>query len=188
MRDREKYRSKRDKTRNVSRQQKSNDDRSSFQQKHKGPAPSYVNAPIPKNIGEHYRHNSIAKPAVSLGRVVQEVRNPPTYAKCGRKYSTVCGEGSADFFKCNQTTYFMRESLKNRQGTVNGGNRVESSSVSTLDRVVPRVDTSSKGGGTNLLYALNNRKEHIKQQNVVTSMFKFFDSTIEILLFSKFQQ
>lgn len=56
----------------------------------------------------------------------------------------------------------MRESPKNRQGTVNGGNRVESSSVSTLDRVVPRVDTSSNGGRTNLLYALNNRKEHIK--------------------------
>ena len=49
LRDREEFRSKKVKTGNESGQQKGNVNRSSFQQKKKGPAPSSASAPAPRN-------------------------------------------------------------------------------------------------------------------------------------------
>uniref|UniRef100_M1D907 Gag-pol protein n=1 Tax=Solanum tuberosum TaxID=4113 RepID=M1D907_SOLTU len=53
LRDREEFKNKRAKTGNESGQQKSNANRSSFQQKQKGPAPSSASAHAPKNKVEY---------------------------------------------------------------------------------------------------------------------------------------
>ncbi|XP_049395563.1 receptor-like protein Cf-9 homolog [Solanum stenotomum] len=60
LRDREEFRSKRAKTGNESGQQKGNANRSSFQQRQRGPAPSVVRAPAPRYKG------SIPKPLWNL--------------------------------------------------------------------------------------------------------------------------
>ncbi|KAK6776197.1 hypothetical protein RDI58_027198 [Solanum bulbocastanum] len=65
LRDREEFKNKRAKTRNESGQQKINANRSSFQQKQKGPAPSFASAPALKNKGEYNSQNFIAKPTYS---------------------------------------------------------------------------------------------------------------------------
>uniref|UniRef100_M1DZG1 Gag-pol protein n=1 Tax=Solanum tuberosum TaxID=4113 RepID=M1DZG1_SOLTU len=56
LRDREEFKSKKAKTGNESVQQKGNVNRSSFQQKKKGPAPSSASAPALRNKGEYYGH------------------------------------------------------------------------------------------------------------------------------------
>ncbi|XP_049391459.1 uncharacterized protein LOC125855810 [Solanum stenotomum] len=45
------------------------------------------------------------------------------------------------------------------QGSGNLSNRAQASSVSPLDRMVPRGATSSTGGEANRLYAINSRQE-----------------------------
>ena len=52
LRNREEFRNKRAKTGNESRQQKGNANHSSFQQRQKGPAPSFARAPVPRYRGE----------------------------------------------------------------------------------------------------------------------------------------
>ncbi|KAH0644637.1 hypothetical protein KY284_032521 [Solanum tuberosum] len=54
LRDKEEFRGKKAMTRNESGQQKSNANRSSFQQKHKGHAPSSSSAPAPRNREGHF--------------------------------------------------------------------------------------------------------------------------------------
>uniref|UniRef100_M1DVX7 Gag-pol protein n=1 Tax=Solanum tuberosum TaxID=4113 RepID=M1DVX7_SOLTU len=159
LRDREDFKNKRAKTGNESGQQKSNVNRSSFQQKQKGPAPSSASAPAPKNKGEYNDQNFRAKPAYSQGSITQKSSKPPACAKCGRNHSGICREGSTGCFKCGQSGHFMPECPKNRQGNGNGGNRAQSSSVAPPDRVAPRGATSGTSGGTNRLYAFNSRQE-----------------------------
>ncbi|WMV29198.1 hypothetical protein MTR67_022583 [Solanum verrucosum] len=52
---------------------------------------------------------------------------------------------------------FMRECPKNKQGSGNGGNRAQSSSVAPPDRAAPIRVTSGTGGGSNHLYAITSR-------------------------------
>ncbi|KAH0691243.1 hypothetical protein KY285_018431 [Solanum tuberosum] len=135
--DREKFKNKRVKTGNESGQQKSNANRSSFQQKQKAPAPLSASVPAPKN---------------------KWGSKPHTCAKCGKNHSGICCEGSTGCFKCGQSGHFMRECPKRKQGSGNGGNRAQSSSVAPPDRTAPRWATSGTGGGINLLYAINSRQ------------------------------
>ncbi|KAG5620317.1 hypothetical protein H5410_005535, partial [Solanum commersonii] len=72
LRDREEFRNKKAKTENEFGQQKGNMNRSSFQQKQKGPAPSSASAPAPKHKGYYNGHNSQnfrARPTQSQGNV-----------------------------------------------------------------------------------------------------------------------
>ncbi|KAH0720138.1 hypothetical protein KY284_005168 [Solanum tuberosum] len=87
LRDREEFKNKRAKTGNESGQQKSNANRSSFQQKQKGPAPSSASAPAPKNKSEYNSPNFRAKPAYLHGGMAQGGSKPPACAKCGRNHS-----------------------------------------------------------------------------------------------------
>uniref|UniRef100_M1DIK4 Gag-pol protein n=1 Tax=Solanum tuberosum TaxID=4113 RepID=M1DIK4_SOLTU len=108
LRDREEFTNKRDKTScNEFGQQKSNDNRSSFQQKQKGSAPSSANAPPPKNKCEYNSQNFRAKPAYSQGSMAQRGSKPPACAKCGRNHSGTCRDGSTSCFKCGQNDHFM---------------------------------------------------------------------------------
>uniref|UniRef100_M1DZA5 Gag-pol protein n=1 Tax=Solanum tuberosum TaxID=4113 RepID=M1DZA5_SOLTU len=153
---------------NESGQQKSNANRSSFQQKQKGPSPSSASTPAPRNKYEYNDQNSRAKPAYSQDSVAQGGSKPPACAKCGRNHSGICREGSTECFKCGQTGYFMRECPKNKKGNGNGGNRAQSSSVAPPDRATPRGATSGTGGGTNRLYAINSHQEQEDSPDVVT--------------------
>ena len=65
LRGREKFKKKRVKTGNVSRQQKSNVYRSSSQEKHKVTTPLSASAPAPKYKGKYYGQNSKVKTAYS---------------------------------------------------------------------------------------------------------------------------
>ncbi|KAH0650238.1 hypothetical protein KY284_030150 [Solanum tuberosum] len=155
LRDREELRNKRAKIENESGQQRGNSNRPSFQQRQKGPAPSFVRAPAPRYRGEFNVQNSKdfrASPTQSLGSVAQGSSKPPTCTKCGRNHSGICREGSIGCFKCGQNGHFMRECPKNTQG--NGGNKAQFSSIVPPDRTAPRGATSSTGGGANRLYAI----------------------------------
>ncbi|KAH0715889.1 hypothetical protein KY284_008794 [Solanum tuberosum] len=182
LRDREEFKNKRAKTGNKSGQQISNANRSSFQQKQNGPAPSSASAPAPRNKGEYNIQNYRAKPTYSHGSVAQGGSKPPACAKCGTNHSGTCREGSTGCFKCGQNGHFMRECLKNRQGNGNGGNRAESSLIAPLDRVAPREATSGTSGGTNRLYAINSHQEQEDSPDVVTGMIQVFDFTLYALL------
>uniref|UniRef100_M1DJV5 Gag-pol polyprotein n=1 Tax=Solanum tuberosum TaxID=4113 RepID=M1DJV5_SOLTU len=67
LRDKEEFKNKRAKTGNESGQQKSNANRSSFQEKQKGLAPSSASVHTPKNKCEYNSQNFRAKPVYSQG-------------------------------------------------------------------------------------------------------------------------
>ena len=185
LRDREEFRNKRAKIGNESGQQRGNSNRSSFQQRQKGPAPSFARAPAPRYRGEFNVQNSKdfrARPAQSSGSVAQGSSKPPVCAKCGRYHSGICREGSIGCFRCGQNGHFMRECPKNRQG--NGSNKAQSSSVVPPDRTAPRGATSSVGGGANRLYAITSRHEQENSLNVVTGMIKVF--AFDVTTFGEF--
>ena len=69
-----------------------------------------------------------------------------------------------------------------KQGSGNGGNRDQSSSVAPPDMAAPRGATSGADGGTNHLYALNNCQEHENSLDVVTGMIQVFDLVVYALL------
>ncbi|KAH0679012.1 hypothetical protein KY284_020097 [Solanum tuberosum] len=160
LRDREEFRNKKAKTGNESGQQKSNANRSSFQQKKKGPALSSASALSPRNKG-----NGI-----------------PACAKYGRTHSGVCRDGCTGFFKCGQNGHLMKECPKSRQGNVNRGNRAQSYSVAPPERAASRGATSGAGGGGNCLYAFTSRQEQENSPDVVTSMIKVFPFDVYALL------
>ncbi|KAH0711565.1 hypothetical protein KY289_007524 [Solanum tuberosum] len=171
------------KTGSESGQQKGNSNRSSFQQRQKGPAPSFARAPAPRYRGEFDGQNSKdfkARPAQSSGSVAQGSSKPPACAKCGRNHLGICREGSVGCFKCGQDGHFMRECPRNRQG--NGGSRAPSSSVVPPGRTTLRGATSSSGGGANRLYAITSRHEQENSPNVVTGMIKVFAFDVYALL------
>nr|XP_004234892.1 uncharacterized protein LOC101249248 [Solanum lycopersicum] len=95
---------------------------------------------------------------------------PPACAKCGKNHFGVCPEGSTSCFKCTQMGPFMRESPKNKQGSGNGGNITQYSSVAPTGRVSPRGASSGTGRGTNCLYSLNNIHEQKDSPDVFTGM------------------
>ncbi|WMV07605.1 hypothetical protein MTR67_000990 [Solanum verrucosum] len=142
LRDREEFKNKRVKTSgNESGQQKSNVNRSSFQHKQKGPAPSSASAPAPRNKCEYNSHNSQnfrARTSHSQSSKAQGGTKTPACAKCGRSHSGVCRDGATSFFKCGQNGYFVRECPKSRQSNGNESNRAQSSSVAPPDRVASR--------------------------------------------------
>ncbi|XP_015060338.1 uncharacterized protein LOC107006249 [Solanum pennellii] len=125
----------------------------------KGPALSSSSVPAPTNKGEYYSQNSRVKPTNSSGSVAQGGSKSPAYAKCGRNHIGVCHEGDGS-----------------------GGNIAQSSLVAPPDRAAPRGATSSTGGATNHLYALNNCQEHENSPDVVTGMIQVFDITVYVLL------
>jgi len=106
MRDREDFRNKKAKaTWNESRQQKSNANRSSFQHKPNGTAPSSASAPAPKKRGEFRNQNSQnfrARPTQFQGSVVQGGNGTHACVMCGRNHSRVCRDGSTGCFMCGQ--------------------------------------------------------------------------------------
>ncbi|KAH0730162.1 hypothetical protein KY289_001350 [Solanum tuberosum] len=154
LRDREEFRNKKAKIGNESGQQRSNVNRSSFQQKQKGPVPSSASAPAPRNKGGNWA---------------------PACAKCGRNHPGKCRDGSTGCFKCGQEGHFMKECPKNWQGNGNQGNIAQSSSVVLLDRHAPR-------GGENFLYAITSRQEQENSPDVVTGMIKVFTLNVYALL------
>ncbi|KAK4731609.1 hypothetical protein R3W88_024597 [Solanum pinnatisectum] len=62
LRDREKFKNKKAKAGNELGKQRNNVNRSSFQQKQKGPAPSSATAPAPRNKGNRAQSSSVAPP------------------------------------------------------------------------------------------------------------------------------
>ena len=76
----------------------------------------------------------------------------------------------------------MKECPKSRHGSGNLGSKAQSSSVASPDRMVPRGATSSTGGGTNCLYAINSRQEQEDSPDVVTGMIQVFNFNVYALL------
>ncbi|KAH0759938.1 hypothetical protein KY290_023431 [Solanum tuberosum] len=140
---------------------KINANRSSFQQKQKGPAPSSSSPPVPKNKSEYNSKNFRAKPSYSQGSMAQGGSKPSACAKRGRNHL---------------------ECPKNKQGCGNGGNKTQSSSVAPPDRAAPRVDTFGTGGGTNRLYAIISRQEQEDSPDVITGMIQVFNFNVYALL------
>ena len=98
-------------SRNASINEKSNVDRSSLQQKHKGPAPSSASAPASTKRGEFYNLNSQkfrARPVHSQSSVSQGGIETPTCAKCGRTHLGVFRDGVTGFFKNTRNNNFMK--------------------------------------------------------------------------------
>ena len=115
LRDKEEFKNKRAKTWNEFGQQKSNDNRSSFQRKQKGPAPSSASAPAPMNNSEYYGQNFRFKPAYSEDSVAQGGSKPPTCAKNGRNHFGFCCKGSTRCFNCGKTRNFIKECPNNKK-------------------------------------------------------------------------
>ncbi|KAH0642176.1 hypothetical protein KY285_034832 [Solanum tuberosum] len=185
LRDREEFRNKKAKIGNEFGQQRSNVNRSSFQQKQNGPAPSSASAPAPRNKGEYNGQNSQnfrARPAQSQGSVAQGGNWAPACAKYGRNHPGKCRDGSTGCFKCGQEGHFMKECPKNWQGNGNQENIAQSSSVASPDRAAPRGATFGTGGGANHLSAITNRQEQENSPDVVTGMIKVFTLNVYALL------
>jgi len=126
LRDREEFRNKRAKTGNESGQQKGNANRSSFQQRQRGPAPSSVSAPAPRNKSGYAGQNSQnfrARPAQSQNSIAQESNRGLACARCGRVHPGKCRQGQTGCFKCGQEGHFMKECPKNNQGSGKLGSR-----------------------------------------------------------------
>uniref|UniRef100_M1DTQ2 Gag-pol polyprotein n=1 Tax=Solanum tuberosum TaxID=4113 RepID=M1DTQ2_SOLTU len=88
LRNREEFRNKRAKTGNESGQQKGNVNRSSFQQRQRGPAPSSVSAPAPRNKSGYAGQNSQnfrAGPAQSQNSIAQESNRGLACARRGEE-------------------------------------------------------------------------------------------------------
>lgn len=64
----------------------------------------------------------------------------------------------------------MRVCPKSKKSDGNGVNRAHSSSTTPPDMAAPRGATFGSGGGTNLLYDLNNFQHKENSPNVVTGM------------------
>uniref|UniRef100_M1E173 Gag-pol polyprotein n=1 Tax=Solanum tuberosum TaxID=4113 RepID=M1E173_SOLTU len=98
LKDREEFENKRAKTSwNESGQQKSNANRSSFQHKQKGSAPSSASEPAPRNKCEYNSQNSQnfrTRPAHSQCSKAQWGTKTHACAKCGRSHSGVYHDGS----------------------------------------------------------------------------------------------
>jgi len=110
--DREEFRNKKAKIWSVSRQQRSNVNRSSFQQRQKGLAPLSACAPTPRNKFEYNSQNSKhfkTRPAQSQGSVAQRGNWAPACAKCGRNHIGKYHDSSTGCFKCGQQGHFMKE-------------------------------------------------------------------------------
>uniref|UniRef100_M1DFL9 Retrotransposon protein n=1 Tax=Solanum tuberosum TaxID=4113 RepID=M1DFL9_SOLTU len=185
LRDRKEFRSKRSKTGNESGQHKGNSNRSSFQQRQKGPVPSSARAPAPRYIAEFNGQNSKdfkARSAQSSGSVAQGGSLFPTCARCGRTHPGKYRDDQTGCFKCGQEGHFVKECPKNKQGSGNLGSRTQSSSVAPPDRTTPRGATSSTDGGANRLYAITSRHEQENSPNVITGMIKVFAFDVYALL------
>ncbi|KAH0654435.1 hypothetical protein KY290_032963 [Solanum tuberosum] len=172
LRDMEEFRNKKAKKGNESGQQISNVNRSSFQQKQKGPSPSVASAPAPRNKCEYNSQNSQyfrARPGHSQGSVAQGGNWEPACARCGRTHPGKCRDSSTGCFKCGKEGYFMKEYPKNRQ-------------VAPPDRAAPRRDTSGTGGGANQLYVITGRQEQENSPDVVIGMIKVFTLDVYALL------
>uniref|UniRef100_M1DRU7 Gag-pol polyprotein n=1 Tax=Solanum tuberosum TaxID=4113 RepID=M1DRU7_SOLTU len=106
LKDREEFENKRAKTSwNESGKKKSNLNRSSFQNKQKGLAPSSASAPKPRNKYEYNSQNSQnfrARPTHSQGSKAQRGSKTPACAKCGRSHSGMCRDDSTSCFKYGQ--------------------------------------------------------------------------------------
>ncbi|KAH0755813.1 hypothetical protein KY290_026083 [Solanum tuberosum] len=118
LRDIEQFKSKRAKTGSESGQQMSNDNRSSFQQEQKGPAPSSASAHAPRNKGEYNGQNSIAKPAQPQDMVAQMSKWASACARCGRTHPGKCRQGQTGCFNCGQEGHFMRVSKEHARKKV----------------------------------------------------------------------
>ncbi|XP_049397329.1 uncharacterized protein LOC125861485 [Solanum stenotomum] len=132
--------------------------------KKNGPAPSSSIALAPRKRDKFRNQNSQkfrARPSQSQGSVVQGANWTPTCAKFGRNHPGECYDGSDGCFNCGETIHFIRECPKNRQGSGNGGNGGQSSSVALPGRAAPRRATSGIGGAANHLYAITSSQEQI---------------------------
>ncbi|XP_049364236.1 uncharacterized protein LOC125828990 [Solanum verrucosum] len=87
--------------------------------------------------------------------LAQRFTRNPLCCKCSKLHSGEHRVGIDGFFKCGRTSHFSREFLKNKQ--CNGGNKAQSSSAAPEDRNSQRGAAPGIGGGTNLLYAIASR-------------------------------
>ncbi|XP_049405094.1 uncharacterized protein LOC125868509 [Solanum stenotomum] len=77
--------------------------------------------------------NKRAKTSVNVFRQQKSSAN--------RNHSWMYRDGFTDCFKCGQNGYFRRECSENRQSNGKEGNKAQSSSVASPDRVAPRGAT-----------------------------------------------
>ncbi|XP_049378074.1 uncharacterized protein LOC125842814 [Solanum stenotomum] len=93
-----------------------------------------------------------------------------------------CRDISTSCFKCGQNGQFIRECRKNRQGSGNGRNRAQSSSVAPPDRVAPREATLGTDREANRLYAITSHEEQDNSPDIVIGMIKVFTFDVDALL------
>ena len=77
----------------------------------------------------------------------------------------------------------MKECLKNKHGSGNPGNRVQSSLVAPPDRVAPRGTTFGTGKGAHRLYEITSCQEKENSPDVVTNMITIFTFDANALLY-----
>ncbi|XP_069147090.1 uncharacterized protein [Solanum lycopersicum] len=111
-------------------------------------------SPVPRDRVEHHGQNSRSRPTYSQGSVAQGVVSLLSAP-------SVVGITLAFVAKAPQVPVFINCST--RHGA-------------------PRGTTSGTSGGTNSLYALNNRQEQVNSSDVVTGKIRVFDFTVYALL------